>query len=379
MTRILVIEDEAPIRDEVVDWLLFEGYDVRGVGNGRLGIEAIYQESPDLIICDIAMPEMDGHQVLLEIRSNVNFAHIPFIFLTASADRDSVRKGMNLGADDYLTKPFTHSEVMNAVRSRLDLKLIQEAQWQNRIDMLNSALIEEHEKNRLKTRLVAMFSHDFRNPLALILSSSNIIRNYEQRITTEQKHYHLDRIDGSVTFLVQMLDEMLMLAELESGNLAFAPESLDITDFIEGIVEEFRLIDQQSHKIVFQSTLNHPMQVDPKLLRQITSNLLSNALKYSPPGMNVTVTLIEKDEHIRLVVADQGIGIPKDSLPQLFEPFYRAKNARNASGTGLGLSIVRDCVTRHQGKIEIESEIDKGTRCIVWLPCSVKSKLDDIP
>jgi CheY-like chemotaxis protein len=117
MALILVVEDETNIREETMDWLLFEGYEVLGAGNGREALDVIAQAQPDLIISDIRMPVMDGCELLLEIRSNPSLLHIPFIFLTASAERESVRHGMNIGADDYLTKPFTHAEVLEAVRA----------------------------------------------------------------------------------------------------------------------------------------------------------------------------------------------------------------------------------------------------------------------
>lgn len=119
MTTILVIEDEKSIRDEVLDWLRFENYQVLEAENGRVGLTLAQQNKPDLILCDIAMPEMDGHEVLLEVRSNPELSHLPFIFLTASADRDSMRQGMNLGADDYLTKPFSMRELAARVRAVL--------------------------------------------------------------------------------------------------------------------------------------------------------------------------------------------------------------------------------------------------------------------
>lgn len=119
MTKILVIEDESDIRDAVKDWLHFEGYEVIGAENGKQGLELIYSEHPDLVLCDISMPIMDGHEVLIELRSNPSYAQIPFVFLTAAADRESVQTGMNLGADDYLTKPFSHTDIVDAVKTRL--------------------------------------------------------------------------------------------------------------------------------------------------------------------------------------------------------------------------------------------------------------------
>jgi len=368
MVKILVIEDEAPIRDEVMDWLEYEGYEVIGAENGKTGLQAMQDEPPDLIICDIAMPEMNGHELLVEVRSDPQLSRIPFVFVTASAEREAVRRGMDMGADDYLTKPFTHAEVLNAVRSRLDKRATQELQFQNRVNDLETAISEEREKHLLKTRLMAMFSHDFRNPLTAILSSSGILRSYLDELPRDQLDQHFDRIDRSVRLLIQMLDDMLTVGEMEAGHLEFTPQSVDLNAFVLGILDEFRLIDQKKHGLQFKSDLNAQIKADPKLLRQILTNLLSNAVKYSPTGSEITVTVARNETHIELIVEDQGVGIPKDSLSHVFEPFYRAANAKNVKGSGLGLSIVHDCVKCHKGTIRVDSRIGKGTQVFVEIP-----------
>ena len=368
MSKIIMIEDDQQIREEVMDWLRFEGYETLGAGNGRIGLNIIQQEMPDLIICDIAMPVMDGHEVLIAVRSDVSLAHIPFIFLTADVSHNSVRHGMNLGADDYLTKPFTHAEVLGTIRSRLNKRVTQETEIQAQLSKFSEALSEEREKNLLKSRLVAMFSHDFRNPLASILSSSNIIRNYETRLTPERKNYHFDSIDGAVYRLVQMLEEMMMVAEMEGGHLDYIPQPMDLEAFIQPTMEEFRLIDQNAHFLICNNEVKKPIVADSKLLRHIMTNLISNALKYSSAGKAVHITIAEKSDTFTITVQDLGIGIPADEINHLFDPFYRASNAKHVKGTGLGLSIVKNCVERHLGQISVTSEVGVGTTFVVTLP-----------
>lgn len=115
MTKILLIEDEAPLRTEVAEWLVFEDYDVMQAGDGVAGVEAAFAHAPDLILCDIMMPRLDGYGVLLEVNSNPSTAATPFIFLTAKASHDDFRGGMSSGADDYITKPFTREELLSAI------------------------------------------------------------------------------------------------------------------------------------------------------------------------------------------------------------------------------------------------------------------------
>ncbi len=364
MTKILVIEDEFDIRDEVMNWLQFEGYAVVGAENGKQGLAAIHAEQPDLVLCDINMPEMDGHEVLIELRSNGHYAQIPFVFLTAAVDRDAIRQGMNLGADDYITKPFNHADVVNAVRTRLD-KL---EQIQSQIDHLSRVIDVEREQRLLKSRLVGMFSHDFRNPLASILSSSNILQHYSDRLTPERQHEHFRRIDGAVHLLLQMLDEMLMVAEIENGQLAYNPQPTDLKKLIEKSVEDFCLIDGEKHHITTSIELPELVTIDPKLVQHIMTNFISNAIKYSPEASEIGVQAYVCGEQVVVAVQDAGIGIPETDLDRVFEPYFRADNARYVKGTGLGLSLVQQVVEVSGGRVEVTSELGAGSRFTVWLP-----------
>jgi signal transduction histidine kinase len=172
-----------------------------------------------------------------------------------------------------------------------------------------------------------------------------------------------------------MLDDMLMVAEMESGNLKYMPKTVELTPFVEEIVEEFRLIYSQTKKFILHSTIEGNVEVDPKLFRQLLTNLISNAAKYSSSGSVVNITLLDKDEILELTVEDHGIGIPAIDIERLFEPFHRASNAKNIKGTGLGLVIVKQAVDLHNGEIKIESVEGKGTKFIVQIPDGLAKEL----
>ncbi|MBZ0289228.1 MAG: sensor histidine kinase, partial [Anaerolineae bacterium] len=148
----------------------------------------------------------------------------------------------------------------------------------------------------------------------------------------------------------------------------YTPQTMNLSVFAEAIIDEFRLIDQGAHRLVFHDTLHSQVEADPRLLRHILTNLISNAIKYSPAETEIRVVLSESEGTIDLMVRDQGVGIPADSLPRLSEPFHRASNAQGIKGTGLGLTIVRECIERHQGHFEVESVVGKGTTVTVKLP-----------
>jgi DNA-binding response OmpR family regulator len=233
MMKILVIEDEAILRDEVVDWLTFEGYDALGAEDGVVGVDYAIRMVPDLIICDITMPRLDGYGVLSEVHSNPATASVPFVFVTARASHEDVRRGMSLGADDYITKPFTLAELLQAVGTRLQKKAAQEQQHQREVDQLQMALMQEQEQRLLKTKLVAMFSHDFRNPLTSIRLSNGLLRDYADRMDDKRRLSLFNRVDASVSQLLQMLDDMLLVAQMETGHLDFTPEVLNAQEFFQ--------------------------------------------------------------------------------------------------------------------------------------------------
>ena len=368
MPKILVIEDEAILRNEMSDWLMFEDYEVLNAENGIVGVEQAIQWVPDLIVCDIMMPELDGYGVFLEVHSNPLTARIPFVFVTARAAHDDIRYGMNLGADDYITKPFTRLQLLEAVQTQLKKTEQRERLHQDEVQQLKSALSLEHAQSMLKVKLVAMFSHDFRNPLAAILSSNNLVRDYASQINEERRLKHLNRIESSVHQLVQMLDDMLFIAQMESDSMHNKPVMVDIGEMIHDIVDEFRTIHGENYQIELTNEVSDSTLIDPRLLRQVASNLVSNAIKYSEAHSSVFISLTQNDSNYVFVVEDQGMGIEVEDQTHLFQTFKRGSNVGGVSGTGLGLAIVKRAVDMFGGTIFLESQVGVGTRVTVTIP-----------
>ncbi len=374
MKKILLIEDEAPLRAEVAEWLTFEDFDVVQAEDGLLGVEMAFTHLPDLILCDIMMPRLDGYGVLLEINSNPATVSTPFIFLTAKASHEDLRSGMISGADDYITKPFTRHDLLSAVQRQLDKRAMRE-QWHEReVQELQNALMQEHEQRIVKAKLVGMFSHDFRNPLSTILSSNSLLRDYADRLDAQRRLTHLNRIDASVRQLIQMLDDMLIVSQMESGSLEFKPEPINIDHILNGIVEEFQAINSEVCSLIFENYVTDTVLADVRLIRQIASNLISNAVKYSPLGGEVRVRLEAQDGEYVLTVQDNGIGIEQEDQERLFNAFQRGSNVGRITGTGLGLAIVKEAVTIHKGTIHLESIVGEGTTVTVNIPVQAVNK-----
>ncbi|MFM7383866.1 MAG: PAS domain S-box protein [Microcystaceae cyanobacterium] len=235
-----------------------------------------------------------------------------------------------------------------------------------------TALDQERELSELRSRFISMASHEFRTPLAIIASSTGILEMYQERLTTEKRIQHLHRIKSSIHHMTDLLDDVLLVSRAESERLPFNPTIQDLRDFCDQLVAELQL-SSQDHTIQFQvlnPDQNWEMAFDTKLLRQILTNLLSNALKYSPQGGDIQLRLSYQAPNVCLEVQDQGMGIPAEDLGRLFTPFHRAHNVGNIQGTGLGLTIIKKCAELHQGTVEVESELGQGTCFTVKIPCN---------
>ena len=230
-------------------------------------------------------------------------------------------------------------------------------------------LAQEKELSDLKIRFFSMVSHEFRTPLTIILSSAQLLAESSQQWTEEKKLKNLHRIQSSAKLMTQLLTDILTLTRAEAGKLECKPEIVDLESFCLNLVEDIQFGSETEHSIKFVSIgqCTHA-KLDEKLLYSIISNLLSNALKYSPQGSNIDVILNCSAEAVIFEIKDEGIGIPKESQQELYEPFHRCKNVGDIVGTGLGLSVVKKCLDLHRGQISVKSEVGVGTTFTVKIP-----------
>jgi len=234
---------------------------------------------------------------------------------------------------------------------------------------VRNALAKEKELSELKSRFVSMTSHEFRTPLSTILLSAGLLERYSHRWPEEKKRQHLHRIQEACRNMTQLLEDVLTLGRAEAKKLPFNPTPLDLEQLCHELVEEVQLGDGSHHAIVFTHRGEcNPARMDAKLLRHILINLLSNAIKYSTQGSTIRFALVCQDNEATFRVEDEGIGIPLEDQPRLFESFHRAPNVGNIPGTGLGLAIVKKCVNLHGGRITVHSKVGTGTSITVTLP-----------
>jgi PAS domain S-box-containing protein len=233
---------------------------------------------------------------------------------------------------------------------------------------LRHALQRERELGELKTRFVAMTSHEFRTPLATIQANMDILSGYYDRLTPEKRAKHTQVIAGQIAHMTAMLDDVLTFNRFEEGTTKLLLEPIALVALADEIIDQFRQIVRDHEFVVQHETRPLPIEADKTLIRQAITNVLSNACKYSPAGSTVTLRTTEESSHALITISDQGIGIPEQDLPYLFEAFHRADNVGNIQGTGLGLVITKRAIEAHGGTIEVVSRVGVGTTILIRLP-----------
>jgi signal transduction histidine kinase len=234
---------------------------------------------------------------------------------------------------------------------------------------LLTAVQREKELSEMKSKFVSTASHEFRTPLATMLSSAELLEHYSESLSPAEKVNLLRTIQGSAKRMKEMIDDVLTLGRAESGVLKLNLGPTNLRELCGRVVSEFRIAQGSQHIITLDDRFDRlEAYMDERLLRHILNNLLSNAVKYSPPGSEVTFSLARRGEQAAIEIRDRGIGIPLEDQPRMFESFHRASNVENRPGTGLGLAIVKKAVELHGGEISLSSAIGSGTRFTVMLP-----------
>ncbi|MDJ0708598.1 MAG: hybrid sensor histidine kinase/response regulator [Leptolyngbyaceae cyanobacterium MO_188.B28] len=367
----ILIVDDAPDNLRLLSRMLVQqGYDVRSAISGALALRAVHTIPTDLILLDINMPKMNGFEVCEQLKQDVATCEIPVIFLSAYSNAVDKVKAFRAGGIDYITKPFQVEEVLARVENQLTLRRLQIELQQAKADALR-ALEREKELNRLKSEFVSMITHDFKTPLASIQGFAGLLQAAEEGLTEATKIRYFDKIDAAIEHMRQLLDNVLLISGAEVGKLQCHPTRLNLESFCRDLVESMQLSQDHNNSIRFTCASESPQaNIDPMLLRQILSNLLANAIKYSPAGEVIQFDLICQDNTAQLRIQDHGIGIPQDDLCDLFQAFHRCNNVGQIRGTGLGLAVVKKCVEAHSGEIHLESQEGEGTTVTVTLPRS---------
>lgn len=361
MKKILVIEDEESIRENILDLLDAEEFEACGAENGKIGIKLASEILPDLILCDVMMPEIDGYGVLERLRSQAETAAIPFIFLTARAERADTRKGMELGADDYLFKPCTAKELMTAIAIRLEKHATFYQKSQEKLDELRSNIIHS-------------LPHELRTPLNGIMGFTEVLLNQFEDLEPDEVREMLEEILIGSKRLYRLIQNFLLYAELEL--IAQSPERVAAirqskTYSIEPVLE-YRAI-QQAKQAEREEDLQINVQdstvsIAEARMIKIVEELLDNAFKFSLKGTPVLLdTWVEKNQFI-LSVTNYGRGMTPEQIHFIGAYMQFERKLYEQQGSGLGLVLSKNIAELFGGKLTIESVPDGKTTVRVYLP-----------
>lgn len=356
MKKILVVDDQLEILEAVSYILKTHGYDVADAEDGRRGLELARAFRPDLILCDIMMPDMNGYDVLRAIRYDLDLSGTPFVFLTGKARPEDMRAGMNLGADDYLTKPFSAEELLAAVSTQLEKYGAQRERFQHQIDLLRRGLS-------------TILPHELRTPLTLILAHSSLLLEAYDTLGDDSVLDSIRSIHEAGSRLHRLVENLLIYVELESD------ESLRLehphTEAIHRVVRDaVRRVAIDHHRVedVEVEMPKGDLKMHPFHLRKLIEELLGNALKFSPMGSLVSVTGRRQGKTLEIVVADRGRGMTEEQIQHAEAYIQFNRQQFEQQGSGLGLAIARRVAKLYNGSVAITSKPRVGTTVHVHLP-----------
>ncbi len=254
-------------------------------------------------------------------------------------------------------------------KNKILFGVVQDITGQKKAELqLATALQKEKDLNELKSRFVSMASHEFRTPLSAILSSAELIKRYGERGMIGKQETHVERIRSSVHNLTHILNDFLSLEKLESGKANFIPQQVIFDSFIQNVLQEVKPWAQKNQKIIHKHAGPKEVRIDTHLVQNVLLNLLSNALKYSQEGTDVSLISENLGDRLQIKVIDQGMGIPEDEQQNTFTRFFRASNVTNLKGTGLGLTILKLYLDLMEGTISFKSKLGEGTTFTVVIP-----------
>jgi signal transduction histidine kinase len=378
---ILVVDDVPANVKVLMDFLTSNGFKVLTAKDGQAAIKRAEYAKPDLILLDVMMPIMDGYEACKILKSQENTADIPIVFMTALADTTDKVKGFELGASDYITKPFQQEEVLARVNNHLKIVTLQK-QLQVRNTELERLYLEQKQArqaaeaaSKAKDTFLANMSHELRTPLNAIIGYGEIIQEDAYDLGFRDILGDLDSIQLAAKQLLALINDVLDLAKIEAEKMELQIEQINISEFIKDTVTLIQPIVQKTHN---ELTVECPdnigtMNTDGKRMQQILLNLLGNAAKFTRDGQ-IHLTARREGDTLFFDVKDTGIGIEQEQLETIFQPFLQGDNSRTRKygGTGLGLALCQRICQILGGQIWVHSELGKGSQFTVELSADIE-------
>jgi signal transduction histidine kinase len=371
--HVLVVDDLDTNRDALARMLEREGLTTEVAQDGLEALEKVRSGAFDAILLDVMMPRLDGIQTLTILKQEAGIRDIPVIMLSALNEAKAIRECIELGADDYLPKPIDRSLLRARLASCLRRKqlLDNEKDYRIRLETSNEEL---RRLNHLKSRFLAMAAHDLKNPMTtILLLAEQLSENWEEADTLPLKRRQLGRICESIQKMLGIIQALLDSAAAETGHYELNLQTVDLSGLVLEVAEENRVYAESKQiKVSCEVPMDPPIlsQVDHGRIRDVMDNLVNNAIKFSPFGRSIWISLERSDDGILFRVKDQGPGLTEEDKKLVFGLYQRlsAKPTGSEFSTGLGLSIVKQRVELHGGRVWVESQPGEGAMFSVELP-----------
>lgn len=362
---ILVVEDDIHLLEGIRDILRLDHYHVLTAQDGVQALEILNSqpELPDLIVSDIMMPHMDGVEFFRRVRQEQRWLSIPFIFLTAKGEKSDYHKGLRLGVDDYIVKPYDPADLLVKIEARI-----------KRQEALNQAHSESLSK--LKRQILTILNHEFRTPLTFVVAYADMLNDTSPAGLTEGDMLaYLKGVSTGAERLRSLIENFILLVELETGDAQQIYEwrKCPISDWrsvFEDACKRAKIIQTRNHRLDFQIADQLPMiEGDAEYLAIAITHLLTNAAKFSEPGQPIMLGAYAENDSLTIWVQDEGRGIPPAELERVWESFYQVDRATyEDQGAGAGLAIVRGVARLHGGSVGAASELGVGSTFKIILP-----------
>jgi PAS domain S-box-containing protein len=361
--RVLVVDDNVDVR-RYLTRILRARWTVETATDGMAALEAIQARRPDLVLSDVMMPRLDGLGLVRRLRADPATRTLPIVLVSARAGEQETSAGLRAGANDYIVKPFGARELAVRVAAQLEIARIRDEAEA----AAQAAQAWAEEANRAKDEFLALLGHELRNPLAPILTALQLMKMKGGDTFARERSI----IERQTTHLVRLVDDLLDVSRVIRGKIQLQREPIELDGVVAKAIETASpLIEQRRHRLEVDVPRPLVVHADPTRLAQVVANLLTNAAKYTDPGGRIQIRSCRDGNAVVLCVEDNGIGIPAQLLPHLFDMFVQAPQSldRSQGGLGLGLALVRSLVSLHGGTVGAQSDgPGKGSTFTVHLP-----------
>lgn len=363
MVKVMVVEDDMTLLENMSFELEMRGYDVMTASDGRSALDTLNAEAqpPDIIISDIAMPDMDGFQLLEQVRANPAWNNVPVLFVTAFSSANSMRIGKELGVDDYIVKPFQMDDLVTAMENKL--RRVRDVRDQTRQEFTES-----------QQQLLHLLSHEFKSPLTPIYTGAEFLSKNVASLTPETSSRLIGLIRTGAHRMNRLVNNTVLLMQFDSGTAEQKMQSDSKTHEISGLIskacQQVQDAMQKDVEVLITIT-DSPLYVQGigEYLKMIVIELVHNALTFSAEGESVNVHVSSDGKHVKLVVEDNGPGIAQENMSAAWDRFTQFdRDKHKQEGAGLGLTLVREGVKLHGGSYRMECPDEGGTRVTVTLP-----------